>query len=440
MNKIWRVAVTEYLNTVRTKAFILGVLALPVLICLSGFLQYFGQKNKDVRDRRFAVVDRSGALFAVIAAKAVERNEKLIVQPGPDGSNAQRAPKFLPELFVAAEANSANAEVILSERVRRKDLAGFVVLSTNALAADGGVEGDFAWFTESQSFNELPDWLERTINEEIRRVRFEQAGVDQALVRKLTRNVAVKRLGLAKVDTNTGEVVKAKEANRFATFGVPAGCLFLLYMMVMSAVPALLNSVLEEKLQKISEVLLSSMTPFQLMMGKLVGATMVSFTLSGLYLVGIGGLLWKAGVLNLVPPTLVLWFVFFQLLSLLMFGSISLAIGAACSEIRDAQNFMFPLMMMVMLPFFVFMPIMQSPGSSFARWFSLFPPATPSLMLLRIAIPPGPPWWEIALGVVLTTLCMFACVWAGAKIFRIGILAQGQAPSFGKLFRWMVSK
>jgi ABC-2 type transport system permease protein len=123
-----------------------------------------------------------------------------------------------------------------------------------------------------------------------------------------------------------------------------------------------------------------------------------------------------------------------------MFGSLALAIGSACSEIRDAQNFMFPLMMVVMLPYFVFLPIMQSPGSAFARWFSLFPPATPSLMLLRIAIPPGPPWWEVALGVVLTTLCTIACVWAGAKIFRVGILAQGQAPSFGKLFKWILSK
>ena len=440
MNKIWRVAVTEYLNTIRTKAFILGVLALPMLIGLSVFLQYVGQRNVDIRDRRFAVVDRSSALISVIELKAAERNETSNLRSGTDGSIAQRSPKFLPELFDTTGASNHQADLILSERVRQKELTGFVVINTNALTANGGAEVDLAWFTESQSYNELPDWLERTINEELRRVRFEQAGVDDALVRKLTRTVRVKRLGLSKVDAVTGAVLEAEEANRFATFAVPAGCMFLLYMMVMSAVPALLNTVLEEKIQRISEVLMSAMTPFQLMMGKLVGATMVSFTLSGLYLCGIGGLLWKMGVLSLVPPTLILWFVFFQLLSLLMFGSMSLAIGAACSEIRDAQSFMFPLMLMVMLPLFVFMPILQSPGSSFARWFSLFPPATPSLLLLRISISPGPPWWEIALGVVLTSLCVFACVWAGAKVFRIGLLAQGQAPSFGKLFAWILSK
>ena len=440
MRKIRIVAVTEYFNSIRSKAFIIGVLALPVLMCLSIGLQYFGEKNVDIRDRRFAVVDRTGVLFPVIASKAAERNEKFVTQHGADGRSAQVSSKFFPELFDPAGTGGGNAELVLSERVRRKELTGFVIINTNALSADGGAEGVVSWFTQTHTYSELPDWLERTINEEIRRSRFEKAGLDQALVRKLTRNLPLKRLGLSKVDTATGQVVKATETNRFAAFAVPAGCMFLLYMMVMSAAPALLNTALEEKMQKISEVLLSAVTPFQLMMGKLLGATMVSFTLSALYLGSISGLLWKMGLLNLVPPVLMLWFVFFQLLSLLIFGSIFLAIGSACSEIRDAQSFMFPVMMLVVLPFFVFMPTLQSPGSSFARWFSLFPPATPMLMMLRIAIPPGPPWWEIALGVALTTLFMLGCVWAGAKIFRIGVLAQGQAPSFGKLLAWILSK
>ena len=99
MRKIWCVAATEYLNSVRSKAFILGVLALPVLICVSAGLQYYGQKNVDLRDRRFAVVDRTGALFPVIAAKAAERNEKFITPRGADGRSGQTAPKFIPERF-----------------------------------------------------------------------------------------------------------------------------------------------------------------------------------------------------------------------------------------------------------------------------------------------------------------------------------------------------
>ncbi len=440
MVKIWRIAVTEFVNATRSKAFLLGILALPVLIGLSIALQYFGQKNKDVRDRRFAVVDRTSALFPVIASKAAERNETSIMRGDDDGRREQTAPKFIPELFDEGPAGSAATELVLADRVRRKEITGYFLIATNALSPEAAGEGALAWSTEAHSYSELPDWLEQTVNEEIRRLRFADAGVDQALVHKLMGNVPVKRLGLSNVDAATGDVVKAKTTNRFATFALPGGCLFLLYLMVMGSAPALLNTVLEEKMQKISEVLLSSATPFQLMMGKVLGATLVSLTLSGLYLGTVAALMWRMGVLDLVPPSLVLWFVFFQLVSLLMFGSIFAAIGASCSEIRDAQNLMFPVMLLVMLPFFVFMPIMQSPNSPFATGMSLFPPATPMLMMLRIAIPPGPPWWEIALGVGLTTLFTLACVWAGAKIFRIGILAQGQAPTLGKLVRWVLSK
>lgn len=440
MKKIWRVALTEYLNAVRSKAFIIGVLALPVIIAISAGLQYYGQKKKDLTDRRVAVVDRTGVLFPALAAKAKERNEKFIFDHSPGGNGAQLSPRFLPEAVESKQADDKGTDVSLSDRVRRQELTGFLVIGKDAISPDGGADAEISWFTQSHTFNELPDWLERTLNEEIRRLRFERASVDQQLIRKLSQNAAVKRLGLAKVDASTGKVEKAKEENRLATFGVPAGCMFLLYMMVMSAAPSLLNTVLEEKMAKISEVLLSSVTPFQLMLGKLFGTVLVSLTLSMLYLGSAGFMLWKANLLHLVAPQIFLWFLLFQLLALLIFGSLFSAVGAACSEIRDAQNFMFPVMMMVMLPFFVWMPIMQSPNSTFARAFSLFPPATPMLMMLRIAIPPGPPWWEIALGILLTTLFMLACVWAGGKIFRIGLLSQGQAPTFAKLVKWIVSK
>ena len=82
--------------------------------------------------------------------------------------------------------------------MRRKDLTGFVIIDANALPSDESKEGGMSWFTETHSYTELPDWLERTINEEIRRIRFEKAGVDQALVRNLTRNVPVRRLGLSR--------------------------------------------------------------------------------------------------------------------------------------------------------------------------------------------------------------------------------------------------
>jgi len=148
----------------------------------------------------------------------------------------------------------------------------------------------------------------------------------------------------------------------------------------------------------------------------------------------------KFGQLGNVPGHLFAWFFLFQLLALLMFGSLFIAVGAACSEIRDAQNLMFPVMMVVVIPMLTWMAVLQSPASPFSRALSLFPPATPMIMFLRIAIPPGVPAWEIALGLVLTTLFMLGCVWASAKIFRLGILSQGQTPSIPKLVAWVFSK
>ena len=247
------------------------------------------------------------------------------------------------------------------------------------------------------------------------------------------------RLGLAEQKA-TGEVVQAKRENRVATMLVPIGGMVLLYLVVMTSAPALLNTVLEEKMQKISEVLLASVSPFELMLGKLLGTVLVSLTLSGLYMGSLVWGLWRFGQLENVPGQLYAWFFLFQVLALLMYGSVFLAIGAACNEIRDAQSLMMPVMMVVMIPYLMFMPVLQSPASPFSRAISLFPPATPMLMFLRLAIPPGPAWWEVALGLILTTAFMLGCVWASAKIFRIGILSQGQAPSFAKMAKWVFSK
>jgi len=440
VRKVWRVAWTEYCNAIRSKAFIIGILALPVILAVAIGLQFIGAKQRDIRDRKFAVVDRTGALFSVIAAKVKERNARLVFDRGPEGSGPQVRPAFIPERVEPGKSSDAEIEATLSARVKRQELAGFIFIGPDVFEAGTNNVTGLAWHAQSHTDDELADWLERTITEEVRRVRFERAGVDRALVNKLTTMPPLRRLGLTSVDTATGAVVKAKEQHRAITMGIPVGCMFLLYMMVMSAAPGLLNTVLEEKMQKISEVLLSSVSPFQLMLGKLVGSVLLSFTLSFLYLGSAVGMLWKAGILGLVPPGTFVWFIVFQVLALLMFGSIFSAVGAACSEIKDAQNLMLPVMMLVMLPYFVFIPVMQSPNSAFSVGFSLFPPATPMLMLMRIAIPPGPPGWQIALGLVLTTAFTLGCVWAAGKIFRIGLLSQGQAPSFARLVKWVVSK
>ena len=214
----------------------------------------------------------------------------------------------------------------------------------------------------------------------------------------------------------------------------------LMFMMIMSVAPTMLNNVLEEKMQKISEFLVSSISPFQLMLGKLLGAVGVGLTLSTIYLGAAFGLTQYFEISNSVPVSLYVWFVFFLLIALVIFGSIFSAIGAACSEIRDAQSLMTPVMLLVIIPVMCLGPIIDSPSSLFSKLISLFPPAPPMLMWSRIAIPPGPAIWDVVLATVLTVLFAILCVWAAGRIFRIGILSQGQAPSLAKLIGWVFTK
>lgn len=439
MVKILRVARTEYLNAVRSKAFIIGVLLLPVFM-FGGIIIPELLKNKvDLKERRLLVWDRTGQLGAVLTAQNQQRNDREIYEWKDNQRGARIRPAFAIELWQPGPGEADNAEFALSERVRKKQLFAFLFIGRDAISADGGADAEISYHTETPTFADLPSWIERVLNEEIKRARLETANLDRALVSRLTRYSPVKKMGLSKVSA-TGERIKGKQENQLATFGVPFVSMFLLFMLVMSSAPALLNTVLEEKINKIAEVLISSVTPFELMMGKLLGAVFVSWTLSLLYVGGVVVTLWKFGFLELVPLSHYFWFLLFQFLALLIYGSLFSAIGAACSEMRDAQSLMTPAMLLVIIPMFVWMPILQSPMSPFARVISLVPPLTPMLMMLRISVPPGPPWWEVVLGVILTTGFMLGCVWGSAKIFRIGILSQGQTPSLGRLLGWLWSR
>lgn len=439
MNKILTIATTEYVNALRSKAFLIGLLAMPLMVGLMIIVPQLTKDKVDLSDRKFAIVDFSGRLGAVIAQQAEERNKSGIFSNG-DAQKTKRKqvqPRFIPELVEPGNASWEGLVLQLSDRVREKELFAFVLIGEKA--TDPVAEERIAYHTQTPTFQALPSWLEQTINQEARRIRFEREGLDSRLIQEIIRQVQIERLGLAS-QSESGEVQKAKKENQIATFAIPAVSMLLLFMMVMSSTPALLNSVLEEKMQKIIEVLLSSVTPFQLMMGKLLAAVLVAATLSFLYLGALTWFAWNRGLLEFVPPSLFFWFFFFLILAILIFGSMFLAIGSACSEIQDAQSLMVPAMLLVMVPVMTWLPILQSPTGAFARWMSLFPPATPMLMMLRMAIPPGLPWREILLGVIVAigfTLLTVACA---AKIFRIGVLSQGQTPSFGRMLQWLLSK
>jgi ABC-type Na+ efflux pump permease subunit len=124
-------------------------------------------------------------------------------------------------------------------------------------------------------------------------------------------------------------------------------------------------------------------------------------------------------------------------MSSFMFGSVFITIGAACSDLKDAQGMMPPAMLLLMLPWLTWFAILNAPDSAVSVGLSLFPTATPFLMFLRIMLPPGPPAWQVILSVIISTAATFGMVYAAGKIFRTGLLMQGKPPTFGEMWRWV---
>src|SRR5262249_25115222 len=137
-------------------------------------------------------------------------------------------------------------------------------------------------------------------------------------------------------------------------------------------------------------------------------------------------------------PGLIAWYLIYQVLVVLLYGSFFIAIGAACTNVKETQNLLWPVMLLASVPMLVLFNLLREPNSTGITVLSFFPPTTPMLMIARQAIPPGIPWWQPALGVAVVSLATLASVWAAGRIFRVGLLAQGRGASLGEMIRWVV--
>jgi ABC-2 type transport system permease protein len=436
MRKMMVVAVREYQAAVKTKAFIISLLAMPLIWGGSIVVQLALRNKVDVKDKRVAVLDYSGEVFDAVASAAQTRNAEQIFEPGTPG--AQVKPRFLFERVEPSEPDPVRAAFTLSERVRKNDsndIMAFVTIPADVL--DSGSEATINYHSNSPTYDDIQNWVHGPINEHIRELRMKSANLDPTIVAQVTKPKRVSNLGLVSLD-EAGQIKAAEETNELANIFVPLGLMMLMLMVVMIGSSPLVQSVLEEKTLRIAEVLLGSVGPFQLMMGKLLGMVGVSLTIVTFYLVGAFFAIRQAGYAQFFPAHVIWWFVVFQALAVLMYGALFVAVGAAVSDMKEAQSLITPVMVIAVAPMFVWLNVVKEPTSSFALTLSLIPPATPMLMVLRQAVPPGIPAWQPALGIALVLLTTVACVFAAGRIFRVGILMQGKGPKLGEITRWVL--
>ncbi len=434
MRKLLKLAKREYLASVKTKGFIIMLVAMPILMSGSGIAMYLLRNQVDTTDKKVAVLDRSGEIADVLLTAAKERNDDNIFDPN---SGKKIQPAYVFEIIRPDETNSEAQKLELSNRIEEGELHAFLDIGPNVLNLEGDKDTFLmAYHGKNAAMDNIRTWLNNTINNHLRLTRMRDAGVDDSQADEILTWIQVEAMGLVSIDEETGEIQAARKTSEAEALLVPMILFFLMFMMVMMGAMPLLQTTMEEKTQRIAEVLLGSLTPFEFMGGKVLGGLGVALTGTLFYLCGGIFLVSKMGLADFIPFHLIPWFLTFLILEIIMVGSMMAALGSACNDPKDAQNLTFPVMIPVMFPIFIFMPILQEPTSAFATWMSLFPMFTPMLMLLRKASPVDIPMWQPWVGLVGVFLFTIFSVWMGGRIFRMGILMQGGTPKIGKIIRW----
>lgn len=436
MRKIFILAKREYRAAVRTKSFIIGLVLAPIF--MGGSLIVFALlKDKvDLTEKHIAVIDHSGMIAEYLSGVAEERNRSEIYNLE---TGEQIRPAYYIDILEPDTADAFQQRLDLSNRVRSKQLHAFIEIGPEVVHPGTDPEkSKIKYYAENSAIDGVRDWFSWPINNRLRQLRVDELNIDDEGVNDLFHWVNVEGLGLISIDRKTGGVQDARQIGIGETIIVPYIMVFLMFMMLMMSAIPLLTAVMEEKMNRIAEVLLGSVTPFQFMMGKILGGIAVSLTASAVYV--IGGII-TARYLemeNLIPYDVIPWFFAFLILNIIMVGSGMAALGSACNDNKDAQSLQFPAMLPVILPLFVMMPVIQDPLSSFSTGLSLFPPFTPLVMLLRLSTPVTISLWEPVVGLVGVFIFTIFSVWAGGRIFRTCILLQGQKPKLANLVKYVM--
>ena len=450
MRKIITIAIREYWAMVGTKAFLVSIIMMPILMLGGIFAMELMQNVEQTKERTIAVIDHSNQFYDLLTERAAIHKAMLQKQAEmkASGKSAEEpsddisVPGMAPEIYhlekIDPQSASEELRFELSERIRNQELYAFVEIPADVLKTGLTDDNDIKFYSQDSSLSLARNWLGSVVSRLAKEKRIAESGIAKSDVRKIRKAsspVTVKGFGLF-TKSNNGSIKTESEQNPITSLFLPMGIMMLMFMVIFMAAQPMLESVIEEKSQRIAEVLLGSANPFQLMLGKLLGTVAGSLTVFAIYAIGAFLLASNRGWMDLVPFEIMPWFLAFQIVGVLLYASIFMAVGASVSQLKEAQSMLLPVWMLMMSPLFIWFFIVRDPLGPLATGFSFFPPATPTTMVLRMATGQSIPVWQPILGLVLTLLTTLLIVFLAARIFRVGILWQGKTPKLSEIFRW----
>lgn len=425
MKKIILIIKREFLTRVRKRTFIIGTILFPLLyLGLIFGTGYIADKTRE--DIDVALIDKSG-LFTENLIKTVNGN---------DTTNTLRL-------------ITTNTE---------KVIAGFDTLGYDGYVV---IPADFNWRTgvdsNSLSVNTKKtygigalDPIEKKLNKIWAQIKKDSLGIDSAKQNIINRSFHIKV---------NNEKDKNADAGIASLIGYVSG--FLMYLILLLYGSQVMMGVTEEKTSRIAEVVISSVKPFQLMIGKIIGIGMVALTqfliwITCIFLIyNIGKTTGSGGDTSSIVgqiqnvftsvniPLVVGSFIFYMLGGFFFYASLYAAIGSAINEdMREAQSLSFPITMLVIFSIFIMMTAVKDPNSSIAVWASIIPFSSPIVMMARIpfGVPNTVPCWQLGLSMAFLIAGFMCTTWFAARIYRTGILMYGKKPSWKEMIKWAFRK
>ncbi|PYT05823.1 MAG: hypothetical protein DMF60_10760 [Acidobacteria bacterium] len=430
MNKVLIIIKREYLVRVRTRAFLIGTLVSPLLmLSLIALPVFFATRGGG--ERRVTVLDQSGDhdLFEAIRRNLESRGEG-------DEELDRRDPGVGRTRYILTRRVVASGEDLHAVEEQYQQQAAKDPDTTYLVMRPGGLDKlDVEYYAKNTSDFSIGT-LERAINDAASELRLKRAGPNPAQIASYTKRVELKR----KKITASGGV---EEGGR-ADFAVAFVMLFFIYMTVLIYGLAVMRGVIEEKQSRIVEVLVSSVKPTQMMLGKVIGIGLVGLTqiavwaLSALVLttVGVSTFASRGMTMPNIPISLLVYFVVYFVLGYFLFATLYALEGSTVSSEDEAQQAQIPVTILLVVPMMIFNMIIANPTSTASVALSMIPFFAPTLMMMRIAVV-NPPLWQILLSMAIMLGTILGCVWVAARIYRVGILMYGKRPSISELGRWL---
>ncbi len=341
---------------------------------------------------------------------------------------------------VDVEAEGLSGDTLLEElnrRVSEEELFAYFVINRDPVANSIGSK----YVSTNLTDEDLREWFANLASDVVRERRLAKESIADDVARWVQEplDFDVKKIG-------AGGEEEEVETQDLVRQWAPVAFVYLLWIAVFTIVQMLLTNTVEEKSNRIMEVLLSSVSPLQLMAGKILGIAS-----TGIAMVSAWGVFFYL-VVKFLPPMLglefgfdlgaiisepryLLAFVVYFLLGYLLYASLLVGIGSVCNSLKEAQNLMQPVVLLLMIPLFTMMPIAKDPNGLLAKALSYVPPFTPFVMMNRAAAPPT--LMEYFTTTALLAVSVALALWAAAKIFRIGILMTGKAPKPMEILRWL---